>query len=128
MEFQFAGRPLPVHLQQDYLQRPPGRTCEVIGDRGKAIMDLPSLSVTRYDQEGKLAETAQLKDFDRNQLFLDEMRHFLECVKTRRKPLVDLNDGIWSLRMALAARESMASGRAIDLAPDGESSRSPAHA
>lgn len=59
MEFQFAGRPLPVHLQQDYLQRPPSRSCEVIGDRGKAIMDLSSLSVTRYDQDGKLAETGQ---------------------------------------------------------------------
>jgi predicted dehydrogenase len=78
-------------------------------------MDLPSLTVTRYDQDGKLAETCQWGGFDRNQLFLDELRHFLECVKTRQKPLVDLNDGIWSLRMALAARESMASGRVVNL-------------
>jgi predicted dehydrogenase len=120
MEFQFAGRPLPVHLQQDYLQRPPSRSCEVIGDCGKAIMDLASLSVARYDQDGKLAEAGQWKGFDRNQLFLDELRHFLECVETRRKPVVDLNDGICSLRMALAARDSMACGRAIDLAAAGE--------
>jgi predicted dehydrogenase len=115
MEFEFAGRPLPVHLQQDYLQRPATRTCEVIGDRGKAVMDLPALSVTRYDHDGKLAETWQLSGFDRNQLFLDELHHFLECVKTRQKPVVDLNDGVWSLRMALAARESMASGRVVAL-------------
>ncbi len=116
MEFRFAGRPLPVHLQQDYLQRPPGRSCEVIGDRGKAIMDLASLSVARYDRDGKLAEAGHWKGFDRNQLFLDELRHFLECVEKRRKPVVDLNDGICSLRMAIAARDSMACGRVIDLA------------
>lgn len=115
MQFQFAGRPLPVHLQQDYLQRPPRRTCEVIGDRGKAIMDLASLSVTRYGQDGAIAESVQFKDFDRNQLFLDELRHFLHCVETRSKPVVDLNDGIWSLRIALAARESMASGSLVEL-------------
>lgn len=123
MQFQFDGRPLPVHLQQDYLQRPPSRTCEIIGDRGKAIMDLPFLSVTRYGEDGTIAESAQWKDFDRNQLFLDELRHFLDCLETRRKPVVDLNDGIWSLRMALAARESMATGRVcgvgLPACPDG---------
>src|SRR5215831_4847106 len=104
MEFQLGGRPLPVHLQQDYIQRPPSRGCEIVGDRGKILMDLPSLSVTRYDQEGKVAETARWENFDRNQLFLDELRHFLDCVETRRKPVADLRDGIWGLRMALAAR------------------------
>jgi predicted dehydrogenase len=117
MEFEFAGRPLPVHLQQDYLQRPPSRNCEVIGDGGKVMMDLTGLSVTRYDKDGSIAETKQFGGFDRNQLFLDELRHFLECVKNRQQPVVDLNDGIWSLRMALAARESMASGRVVDLIP-----------
>ena len=115
MQFQFAGRPLPVHLQQDYLQRPPVRTCEVIGDRGKAIMNLPSLSVTRYGPDGTVAESAQWQSFDRNQLFLDELRHFLDAIEKRSKPVVDLDDGIWSLRMAAAARESMASGQLIEL-------------
>src|ERR1700690_1746530 len=52
MECEFAGRPLPVHLQQDYLQRPPQRQCEVVGDEGKAILDFPTLSVTLYGVEG----------------------------------------------------------------------------
>ncbi len=115
MEFQFANRSLPVHLQQDYVQRPPSRGCEIIGDRGKMVMDLAALSVTRYDREGKVAESTRWENFDRNQLFLDQLRHFLDCVETRRKPVVDLQDGIWSLRMALAAKESIAAGRAIEL-------------
>jgi len=78
-------------------------------------MDLPSLSVTRYDQEGKVAESARWENFDRNQVFLDELRHFLDCVETRRKPVVDLRDGIWSLRMALAARASIATGGLVEI-------------
>ena len=115
MEFHLGGRLLPVHLQQDYIQRPPSRGCEIVGDRGKILMDLPSLSVTRYDQEGKVAESARWENFDRNQLFLDELRHFLDCVETRRKPVADLRDGIWGLRMALAARESIATGGLVEI-------------
>jgi predicted dehydrogenase len=115
MEFRFAERPIAVHLQQDYVQRPPSRGCEIVGDRGKLAMDLAALSVTRYDRDGKVAQTERWEGFDRNQLFLDELRHFLECVETRQKPVVDLRDGISSLRMALAAKESIATGRVIDL-------------
>jgi len=115
MECRYDERPLPVHLQQDYLQRPSSRSCEVIGDEGKAFMDLAGLSLSRYDREGKLADYCQWKNFERNQLFLDEMRHFLDCVEARREPLVGLADGVWSLRMALAAKESIAQGRLVEL-------------
>jgi predicted dehydrogenase len=115
MQCEFAGRPLPVHLQQDYLQRPPQRQCEVIGDAGKAILDFPTLSVTRYGVEGTVADRFTCDQLDRNQLFILEMQHFLECVKTRSKPVVDLGEGVWSLKLALAAKESIATGRAVEL-------------
>jgi predicted dehydrogenase len=118
MEFRGDGHPFPAHLHQDYLQRPAQRCCEVIGEAGKASMDFSALSFTRHDEDGNLVETAQWPGFDRNQLFLDEVRHFLECVETRGKPVVDLRDGLCSLRMALAARESMTSGRVVELEDD----------
>jgi predicted dehydrogenase len=115
MQCEFSGRPLPIHLQQDYLQQPPQRQCEVIGDSGKAILDFPTLSVTLYGAEGTMVDRFACQQLDRNQLFLDETKHFLECVRTRSKPVVDLHEGIWSLRMAMAAKESIATGRVIEL-------------
>ncbi len=115
MDCEFAGRPLPVHLQQDYLQRPPQRQCEVIGDAGKAILDFPTLSVTLYGADGNLADRFACEGLDRNQLFLREVQHFLDCVKTRSKPVVDLAEGTWSLKLALAAKESIATGRVVEL-------------
>jgi predicted dehydrogenase len=110
---------LPVHLHQDYVQLPPSRNCEIVGARGRAIMDLPTLSLTRYDADGAIAERASWEGFDRNLLFLSEMQHFLDCVRSRSKPEVDLADGIASLRMALAARQSMATGGVVEVAPRG---------
>jgi predicted dehydrogenase len=115
MEFSVDGRILPVHLQQDYLQRPASRSCEVLGSRGKVLMDLPSVSLTRYGGDGAAGERRNWDLWNRNEAYLDELRHFLECVQTRRRPLVDLLDGIASLRMALAAKESIATGRVIEL-------------
>jgi predicted dehydrogenase len=115
MQCEFAGRPLPVHLQQDYLQRPPQRQCEVIGDAGKAILDFPTLSVTLYGVEGTVVDRFTCEQLDRNQLFILEMQHFLDCVRTRSKPVVDLGEGMWSLKLALAAKESIATRRVVEL-------------
>lgn len=115
LEFSAQGRTLPVHLHQDYLQRPASRQCEVIGDRAKVIMDLPSMTVTVHEFNGSQPTTYSFSDFDRNQLFLDEMQHFLTCVKERRRPIVDLHDGVTSLRMALAIKRSMRTGTLVSL-------------
>jgi predicted dehydrogenase len=87
----------------------------VIGDAGKAILDFPTLSVTLYGAEGNVADRFACEQLDRNQLFILEMQHFLDCVKTRTKPVVDLGDGIWSLKLALAAKESIATGRVVEV-------------
>ncbi len=115
MEFQVAGRTVPVSLHVDYLQRPPVRTCCVIGQEGKVLTDLSGLSLTVFDAGGHLVEASTFPDFQRNNLFLDEIRAFMRALQGESTPLVSLADGIQSLRMALAARESLASGKVIKL-------------
>jgi predicted dehydrogenase len=115
MQCEYAGRPLPVHLQQDYLQRPAHRQCEVVGDAGKAILDFPGLSVTLHRFDDATEDRFTCEGLDRNLLFLNEIKDFLDCVKTRKKPQVDLEEGMKSLRLALAAKESAATGRVVEL-------------
>jgi predicted dehydrogenase len=52
--------------------------------------------------------------FERNHLFLDQMRHFIE-VAQGAQPDCTLEDGIQALRLALAAKESQKTGRAISI-------------
>jgi predicted dehydrogenase len=112
-----AGTGFPVHLHQDYLQRPAERTCQVIGDAGKILVDFRTLTATLWDDTGSIAETANFPELERNELFLQEMKHFLACVEGARPPVVSLADGTESLRIALAARNSMETGKVIQLLP-----------
>lgn len=118
MEIDVDGRCVPVHLHQDYLQRPPSRTCKVIGDNGKIVIDFMSLSVVHYAEDGTIAEEIDYSGFDRNQLFMDEMNHFLSCMKDKTEPCVTIRQGAQSLRMALAAKESLESGALVQLNAD----------
>jgi predicted dehydrogenase len=96
----------------------------VIGDRGKAILDLSALSVTVHDYGGGAPVVHSFQRFDRNQLFLDETRHFLQCVEKRTRPIVDLHAGMESLRIALAAKESIATSKVVALdSRDAESAK-----
>lgn len=115
MECSVDGRMVPVHLHQDYVQRPPSRTCQIIGDEGKILVDIGSLSVTVFDRLGSLKESSTYAGFERNQLFLDEIKNFFDRIQGKLTPIVSLRDGAQSLRMALAAKSSLQTGQIITL-------------
>ncbi len=116
MEINVEGHAIPVHLQQDYLQKPPSRTLQIIGDQGKILVDFIKLSTQCFKIDGQPVVDAAFMDFQRNQLFLDELAQFVACVRGEDQPAVSLQDGIQSLRMALAAKESMETHKIVELA------------
>lgn len=109
------GQLVPVHLHQDYIQRPPTRTCKVVGEKGKVLLDFLALTVIHYGEDGSIVNEMNFDGFDRNQLFIDEIKHFLACIETETKTCVNIRDGAQSLRMALAARQSLETGRVIEI-------------
>ena len=50
---------------------------------------------------------------------VNELEHFLDCIRTGRSPAVTLADGIEALRLSLAMEEAAASASTIDLADYG---------
>ncbi len=115
MECAINGRGVPVHLHLDYVQRPPRRTCEVIGNDGRILLDLNAPRAEVFDASGRIVHTHVFEGYHRNQLFLDEMRHFIACVRGAARPAVSVRDAAQSLRMALAALESIETGKAVEL-------------
>lgn len=115
MQCRVSGRPLPVHLAQDYVQQPASRTCEAVGDRGKAVLDFAGRCVELRLGGGE-PTIERLESFDRNELYLREMRHFLDCVAKGKRPSVDLREGRKSLEIALAVKRSIATGTVVDVA------------
>jgi predicted dehydrogenase len=115
LECNVNGRLVPVELHQDYLQRPGSRTLRIVGDKGKVLADIEALTVTTFDQTGAVSSHEHYADFQRNQLFIDELTHFLGCIERREPPSISLADGASSLATALAIKRSLVTGGAIPL-------------
>jgi predicted dehydrogenase len=114
LECKVNGLLLPVELHQDYLQRPSTRTLRIVGEKGKVLADIEQLTVTTFDETGKASSHQHFADFQRNQLFIDELTHFLGCIERRQPSSIPLAEGASSLATALAIKQSLATGQAVD--------------
>ncbi len=101
-----------VHL--DYLQRTYRRACDIVGEDGVIAWDYISQSVTVYGKDDRRMEVFQESiNTERNQMFVDEMRHFGRCVETGDSPMLDAAGGRAILEVALAAKAAAAQGRPV---------------
>lgn len=106
LSFEIDGRRIPVHIHEDYLQNPPSRCCKIIGSEGRIEFDLLNARLIQYDAEGRVV-LDQTYTFERNDMFIKEMQLFLNAVETRRESCLPLQEGIKSLRIAQAAKQSL---------------------
>lgn len=101
-----------VHL--DYLQKPPTHWLEIICSGGKlhfdAISGLLVVSTSKSSQERQFPVPI---GFERNDLFLAEMKHFIEVVNGKAHLSCTLDDGIRALQISLAVHQSSRERRKI---------------
>ena len=109
---------IPVSIQLDYLQWPPRRMLSVTGDKGSIKCDLSTMELTVSNRITETVKKQNFPNFNRNDLFIDEMKNFLAFVNGDENPVVTLTDGATSLRIALAAKSSMINGNSKKMSWD----------
>ncbi len=94
-----------VHL--DYIQQPAQHTLQVTGTQGSLYWDNTSGKLS-WQRAGEADfNTVQSEaDFERNWMFLEQVRHFIAVARGEAQPVCTLQDGVRALRLALAALES----------------------
>jgi predicted dehydrogenase len=107
MGFQRNKVIFPVSLFLSYAQTKEVRQFRIQMDRATVFCDLLQNTVSVFDEKGRLAKQDSFPELKRNNLFLDEMREFISSVKQKRKPLVSLDDGIESLKLAMRIKEQI---------------------
>lgn len=91
-------------LHLDYNQRPPVHHLEIVGSLGTLRWDNSDGSVSIFtDSQGNWSNLPAPSNFERNDLFLAEMDQFLAVCRGEAEPVCGLEDGIQSLKLALAA-------------------------
>jgi len=100
----------PVQIQMSMVQQPPNRGCQINGEKGQILWDAATPEVRLYLAEARAWETISFAGFERSQLFTSQAEHFLECLETGARPIVDISAGADSLKVALAAKRSLESG------------------
>lgn len=93
------GGACPVHVKQTFAGRPPVRRISIACDKATLESDL----------------LAPVEGFVRNDMFVAEARHFLACIEGREQPATPLREGTAVLRLAVAVKSSMRSGRTVEV-------------
>lgn len=102
-----SGVVATVHL--DYLQRTYRRSCELIGEDGVIIWDYIARSMTLYGKQDRHCELFQENiNYELNQMYVEELKHFVRCIQGEEQLAVDAAQGREVLQIALAATASAA--------------------
>lgn len=107
---------LTGHIQLDMSS--PVYRCEVEIMTDDSIFNWSYIdgSLIKYSPNKKEIVHQVKNDFNRNNMFLDHMKHFLNRIDNNEIiPACSLKDGIAALRVALCARESNLTGKKINI-------------
>ena len=101
-----------IHL--DFVRPGYARNCELIGERGVIAWDYLEKKINIYDSEVKNWKKIEVS-FDSNDMYVEEIRHFINVIKKEEKLLIDGYEGKKTLELAVAAKKSAKSHKLIKL-------------
>ena len=94
-----------IHL--DYVQRTYERGCQIVGELGSIFWDFNARMVRCYEAVSKQWTTyAQSETWELNQMYVDEMKHFLACLEQQRPTMLPIPEAARLMHVVFAAKAS----------------------
>jgi predicted dehydrogenase len=101
-------------LHLDYNQQPPEHYFTVIGTNGTLKWNLSDGATRIYRVEKKDWDVYPLPaGWERNVMFMEQMKHFVDVVHGRAEPSCSLEEGVRVMKLIAAVHESQQSGKLI---------------
>jgi len=92
-------------VRLDFLSRPRVHRLELIGTTGAIQWDEADGSARLHRRDGEEETLLPPAGFDRNDMFLAELAHFLEVARGEEQPVCSVEDGVRTLGLLVAAKE-----------------------
>ena len=110
-----SGALSEIHL--DYVQRTYERGCQIVGELGSIFWDFNAKAVRWYNAANKEWTTyPQPETWDINQMYVDEMKHFLDCLAEQRATMLPIPEAAAVMRIVFAAKTSSEQGKTVAVA------------
>jgi len=104
------------HVHLNYIQRPGRHAIEIIGDEGTITWDNKDGVAECYSARNDYWEKfTPASDFERNTLFIDELRNFIDTIHRKSDPVCTLEEGIRIQKIVDAIYRSQLENRRISL-------------
>lgn len=110
MKFE-AGFSAMMHL--DYIQRAYARSCKVIGEEGTIVWDITTQLRWFSAKTKQWRVIDPPENYTINDMYVEELRHYLDCVAQGKKTSLDVEEAARVTRLALAIKQSMNSGQKV---------------
>ena len=103
-------------LHIDYFQRPNFRSCKLRGTKGEIYWDSNNNCVDIYNMNKKKWETKlEVKNYEMKFSYIEQLKHFLECIKHRKETINDLEQGVTTLKIALGIKKASKLMKSVNL-------------
>jgi predicted dehydrogenase len=110
-----SGAISEIHL--DYVQRTYERGCQIAGELGSVFWDFNSKAVRWFNATSREWTTfPQPETWELNQMYVDEMKHFLECMERRSRTALPIPEAAALMQVVFAAKASSKRGKMVAVA------------
>ena len=107
MEMNEKDNYFPVSINMSFVQKTPMREFLILGEYGRLKWNIMSHTLYFDDYEHDNHETHHFSEFDRNDMFRDQMNHFLNCLENRKSPLTEISKIIDGQKTAFAIKKAI---------------------
>lgn len=103
-------------LNMDFVRHDTTRLCTAIGEKGSLRWNGLTGVVEQFDVGATEWRELFSHQHQRDDSYVAEWQHFLDCIKERKTPLITGEDGLKVLQIIDAARQASQSGRQVQVA------------
>ncbi len=100
-----------ANIHMDFVRRGYRRGCEIAGEKGNLELVFGE-KVEWFDGETKETKTFDV-GADPNEMYVEEIRNFVDCIQHKKEPRVDAEEGRKTLLLVLKAKEAAEKGKAV---------------
>lgn len=102
-----------IHL--DYIRRTYDASLEIVGENGTIRWNYQNHFIEWYVAEENRWQSIKWEKLDRNQMYIDEMKHFLKVINNQEESICPAREATKVLEIALAVKEAAKDRKVIQL-------------